>query len=71
MADPVAVAYLTCLRKSQLVETSRLAEVVAEFNAAGLPQDVPHFSQFLIERGLLTPWQHNFLVQGKHQGFLC
>jgi serine/threonine protein kinase len=71
MAEPVRsiAEFLAVVRKSGLVEESRLAEVAAGWpdTKADLPAELP---QALIDAGLLTHWQADQLRKGKHKGFM-
>lgn len=71
MSEPVrSIAdFLAIVRKSGLVEESRLAEAVAAWTdlTADLPDELP---QALIDAELLTHWQVDQLRKGKHKGFM-
>ena len=71
MAEPVrSIAdFLAVVRRSGLVEESRLAQVAAGWpdTAADLPDELP---QALIDAALLTHWQADQLRKGKHKGFM-
>ncbi|QGJ72353.1 Serine/threonine protein kinase [Planctomycetales bacterium 10988] len=63
--------YLNYLRKSKLIPESRLPGLVKKF-VQGKPRsevNLPSFSKYLIDQKLLTPWQHQKLLEGRHQGF--
>jgi serine/threonine protein kinase len=61
--------FLAVVRKSGLVEESRLAEAVADWTdpSIDLPDALP---QALIDAELLTQWQVDQLRKGKHKGFM-
>jgi serine/threonine protein kinase len=61
--------FLAVVRKSGLVEESRLAEAVAGWTdpSIDLPDALP---QALIDAELLTQWQVDQLRKGKHKGFM-
>jgi serine/threonine protein kinase len=64
-----AEAFLTVLRKSQLIEESKLKEALSSLSepAASDPKDV---AQAFINMGLLTRFQVRLLLQGKWRGFI-
>ncbi|NCX98673.1 MAG: serine/threonine protein kinase, partial [Planctomycetia bacterium] len=61
--------FLAVVRRSGLVEESRLAEAVAAWPdpSIDLPDELP---QALIAAELLTQWQVDQLRKGKHKGFM-
>jgi serine/threonine protein kinase len=71
MAEPVrSIAdFLAVIRKSGLVEESRLADAVAGWpdHTAALPEALP---EAFVAAGLLTHWQVEQLRKGKHKGFM-
>ena len=71
MAEPVRTIadFLAVIRKSGLVEESRLAETAAGWpdHAADLPEALP---EAFVAAGLLTHWQVEQLRKGKHRGFM-
>jgi serine/threonine protein kinase len=60
------------LRRSQLVDETRLAafleKATAEHGEAAL-EDQERLAELLIQAGLITKWQADKLLQGKHKGF--
>jgi serine/threonine-protein kinase len=71
MAEPVRTTadFLAVLRKSGLVEETRLVETAAGWpdHAADLPEALP---EAFVAAGLLTHWQVDQLRKGKHRGFM-
>jgi serine/threonine protein kinase len=64
--------FLSCIERSGLVETSRLAQALAEIEAAD-PQaanDCDRLADALVARKLLTRWQTDNLRLGKSSGFI-
>jgi serine/threonine protein kinase len=62
--------FLELLKRSGLVEKDQLSRALAELKADG--QNVPSADDLaarLIERGLLTRWQADKLLEGKSKGF--
>jgi|GEM_PF-1725063 len=72
MAPPIAVdIYVSVVRRSGLVESDRLDEALRELEKeSGPPSDSTVVAQRLMDRQLVTPWQNEKLMQGKHKGFL-
>jgi serine/threonine protein kinase len=58
------------LRRSNLLDRGRLDQVVGEFMAKNGRAEPPALAQFLIEKGILTQFQADRLLQGKTQGFV-
>jgi len=71
MADDNAIdAFLERLEQSELVSSDRLPALVAEFrNASTRPESAEKLAEELVRRGVLTTWQADMLLQGKHRGF--
>src|SRR5262245_37665768 len=64
--------FLELLRRSELVETDRLDRTLADIRqkAGGtVTEDVDVLANQLIESGLITRWQADKLLDGKHKGF--
>ncbi|QGJ71082.1 Hypothetical protein PBC10988_27850 [Planctomycetales bacterium 10988] len=66
--------YLKCLTQSGLVDEKNLMEEFGRFKQK--VQDDPkvkptinNLSGHFIEAGIITPWHHQQLMQGKHRGF--
>src|SRR5689334_3483271 len=65
--------FLDLLRRSQLVEEDQLTKTLGSLAAANrqrLPDDADKLSALMIEVGLLTEWQSEKLLAGKHKGFM-
>ncbi|MCA9245612.1 MAG: serine/threonine protein kinase [Planctomycetales bacterium] len=72
MAKVSAERFLELLKKCELVETDQLkAELgnIAKDNGGKLPRDPDRLAERLIAAELLTEWQANHLLNGKHKGF--
>ena len=64
--------FLSCIERSEVVESSRLSQALAEIEA-GDPQAATacdRLADALIERKLLTRWQVDYLRAGKSSGFI-
>lgn len=62
--------YVAVLRKSQLVDEKRLNAVVEQVQAKPDSDDgATALAQELEKAGLITAWQNEKLLQGKHRGF--
>jgi len=71
MAHENAVdSFIELLRQSDLVSNDRLPALIAESSGIGTePDDVQRFAESLVKREILTSWQAEMLLQGKHRGF--
>ena len=72
MAKPKVDNFIDLLRRSALVEKDQLNRVLLEMKkqADGKPiTDVDFVGASLIEAGLLTGWQCDKLMEGRHKGF--
>ena len=72
MAKPKVDAFLDLLRRSGLVEKDQLNTVLLDLKqeAGGLPIDDTDFvANRLVETGLITRWQADKLLEGRHKGF--
>ena len=72
MAKPKVDAFLDLLRRSGLVEKDQLNAVLLELKkeAAGKPiSDTDFVAKRLVEAGLITRWQADKLLEGRHKGF--
>lgn len=65
---PTVDTFLECVRRSKLLSTQELEDALAPWQGAWPDQPEP-VAEFLVARGLLTPWQVEHLLQGKHKGF--
>ena len=61
-----AESFLTCVRSSGLVPGDRLQKLLGEVPDVDGPQAL---AEELIGRGVLTRWQADKLLQGRHKGF--
>ena len=58
------------VQKSGLVDQDRLQRALVEFSAANdNSASVPRLAEWLIRENLLTKWQADKLLQGKHRGY--
>jgi serine/threonine protein kinase len=65
--------FLDLLRRSQLVEEDQLTKFlgsVAARNGQRLPDDAERLAALMVEGQLLTEWQSEKLLAGKHKGFM-
>ena len=65
--------FLDLLRRSQLVEEDQLTKflgAVAAKNKHRLPEEAEPIAEAMIEAGILTEWQSEKLLAGKHKGFM-
>jgi serine/threonine-protein kinase len=72
MSKAVAQSFLDFVRRSQLVEEDRLDKFLAKYRKANddqLPERQETLAKALIEEGLITDWQADKLLAGKHKGF--
>lgn len=62
--------FIAVLKKSGLVEADRLQRLIADYTAkGGLADDSPKLADFLVANGVITRWQAEKLLQGKHKGY--
>lgn len=65
-----AAAYLKALRRSELIEEAELDRLLREFRDSGVSLDDPQaLANALVTRRVLTRWQNDMLMAGKHRGF--
>ena len=70
MSTKLVAAFLDRVQRSGLVSETRLSQLQQELDAAGLNLEDPHaVAAALVDRGVLTQWQTEKLLQGKHKGF--
>jgi serine/threonine protein kinase len=70
MANMKVDKFLDLVRRSGLIEKEQLNHVLAEMKAEGAPlDDAQSVAERLIEVGLLTRWQADKLLEGRHKGF--
>ncbi|NOZ39603.1 MAG: serine/threonine protein kinase [Planctomycetes bacterium] len=69
----VAHSFLELVKRSQLVEEDQLQEFLTQFrekHGGELPERSEAFAEALVEADLLTNWQAEKLLAGKHRGFM-
>lgn len=66
-----AKTYLELLKKSQVISAEILGPALKRLSQseAGKPISLQRLTEFLLAEGLLTPWQNDQLLQGRHKGF--
>ncbi len=72
MAQLPVEKFLELVQRSKLVEVDQLQLVLADARSQGSPQqlqDADYLAEALIKAGLLTRWQCDKLLGGKHKGF--
>ncbi|HID75930.1 MAG TPA: serine/threonine protein kinase [Planctomycetaceae bacterium] len=71
---PVELAvdkFLTLLQRSGVVPEKQLEQLIEEFSGPDSPLDTAEkIAEELVSRDILTRWQANMLLQGKHRGFI-
>ncbi len=69
-ADMPVDSFLDLLRQSDLVVDSQMVALTAEFSGdGGKWESARAVAAELVKRGVLTEWQADNLLQGKHRGF--
>lgn len=58
------------LRRSNLIDRGQLDQVIGEFLEKNPRAEPPAMADFLVSKGVLTPFQAERLLQGKTQGFV-
>jgi serine/threonine-protein kinase len=58
------------LRRSNLIDRGQLDQFVSEFLKKNSRAEPPALAQYLIDQGILTPFQAERLLQGKSQGLV-
>ncbi|MBS0207265.1 MAG: protein kinase [Planctomycetes bacterium] len=62
--------FVAVLKKSGLIEADRLQRMIADYTSqGGSPDDSPKLADFLVANGVITRWQSEKLLQGKHKGY--
>lgn len=71
MATTLTVdAFLDVVRRSRLVRSEELEQVIKVLQDGGVDVASPQtIAQALTDRQILTRWQADYLLQGKHKGF--
>ena len=73
MSKAVAESFLDLVRKSRLVEADQLDKFLTQYrqdHGDQLPERQEALAEALIEAGLITDWQSEKLLAGKHKGFI-
>ena len=73
MTNVAANSFLDLVRRSRLVEEDQLGEFIQKQSAGHggqLPESKNELSTALVEQGLITQWQADKLLDGKHKGFV-
>ena len=73
MSKAVAQSFLDLVKRSQLVEADRLDKFLDKYRSAHdgqLPERQEALAEALVEAELLTDWQAEKLLAGKHKGFI-
>jgi len=69
MAVKIALdSFLTVAKRSNLVTREKLAAAFESYRATG-QTSAKRFAEYLVQQRLLTAWQAEKLLQGKHKGF--
>lgn len=70
MSTKVVAAFLDRVERSGLITEPKLSQLRQELEVAGVDLGNPHaITAALVDRGALTQWQTEKLLQGKHKGF--
>jgi len=72
MSKAVAQSFLDLVKRSRLIEEDQLEKFLKEYRASHgeLPERQEAIAEALIEVDLLTRWQAEKLLAGKHRGFI-
>lgn len=66
-----AASFLAGVKQSGLVEPARIDSLLVEFQKGGIDcNDSVAIATALVDRKVLTEWQSDKLLQGRHKGFL-
>ena len=70
MSTKLVAAFLERVQRSGLVPEQKLSQLRQDLEAQGVDLDNPNaVAAALVERGAVTQWQVEKLLQGKHKGF--
>jgi len=70
MAKLTVEQLLDLIKRSGLVERDQLAKIISEIKSSGeRPTEPEDLAQRFIDAGLLTRWQADKLLEGRHRGF--
>lgn len=62
--------FIAVIQRSGLLDDERLQRVVAKSSSSGgIPEDASKLAEMLVSENLLTRWQADKLLQGKHRGY--
>jgi serine/threonine-protein kinase len=73
MSKQPAQSFVDLIKRSQLIEEEQLERFLAKLRAASggaLPETQEALAKALVEADLLTEWQSDKLLSGKHRGFI-
>ena len=72
MSQVASDKFLDLVRRSELIDADKLDRLLEriEGERGALPENKEDFSKLLIDEGLLTQWQADKLLAGKHRGFM-
>ncbi len=73
MSNAVAQSFLDLVRRSQLIEEDQLDKFLAEFTArhdGSMPEAQEKLADALVAAEMITQWQADKLLAGKHKGFV-
>lgn len=62
--------FLAIVRNSGIVDSRRLTDFLDQWPAGAQPQDPVELANSMVEAGLLTRFQRDQMLQGRHKGFL-
>ena len=64
-------SFLLGVRQSGLIDSHKLDAIVADLDRNGVDQhDAAALASALVQRGAITDWQSEKLLQGRHKGFI-
>ncbi len=70
MAKPSVEQLLDLIKRSGLVEKDQLAKIVSDIKSSGTrPTEPEDLAQRFIDAGLISRWQADKLMEGRHRGF--
>src|SRR5690554_1404089 len=70
MAKLTVEQLLELIKRSGLVERDQLAKIISEIKSSGeRPTEPEDLAQRFIDAGVLTRWQADKLLEGRHRGF--
>lgn len=72
MVKPKVDNFLDLVRRSGLVERDQLSRALLQLNEGQAPEaaaDASQIAEHLVKAGLLTCWQRDKLLEGRHKGF--